>query len=81
MNPSTTTICLTRDEALVLFELVVRLTAGDASSLPLEHPSEKAALWALEGALEKSLVEPFKADYKNVVRVARENLSKKSGVT
>ena len=45
------------DEALVLFEFVVR--SDNAESLPVIDHAEQIVLWRLEAQLEKSLVEPF----------------------
>lgn len=66
---------MSRAEALVLFEWVHRhedetvtldaLVADDA---------ERQALWAISGALESLLVEPFRDDYATLVEAARESL-------
>ncbi len=51
---------LTSDEALVLDSLLARFDSrefsGPADALVIQHPAERAALWALQAALEKVLV-------------------------
>jgi hypothetical protein len=44
-------------------------------ALPSGLRREIAALWRLEGLLEKALVEPFDSRYGELVRDARERLS------
>jgi hypothetical protein len=69
-------ISLTRDEALVLFELLHRLEdAGDLPALLLEHQAEQIALSNLSCVLERLLVEPFQRDYKALLEAARARLS------
>jgi hypothetical protein len=60
---------LTDDQALVLFEWLARLDEGDA--FPIEDPAEEQVLWALHAQLEKALVQPFKANYHELVKQAR----------
>ena len=48
------------DEALVLFEMLADFHSQ--SSLAIQSPEERLALIRLHGALEKSLVEPFRRD-------------------
>jgi hypothetical protein len=69
-----TTITLDDDVALVLFELLAseRLESG------LEAP-ERNALWALEGHLEKTLVEPFAPNYRELLDRARKSLVERGG--
>jgi hypothetical protein len=81
METPMATISLDPDEALVLFELVSRLTAGDEPTIRFQHPSEEAALWALEGALEKILVEPLKPNYRELLQVAQQRLGARTGTT
>jgi hypothetical protein len=61
---------LVRDEALVLFEWLAR----HDRSLPIEHPAEQAVLWNIEASLERVLVEPLRADYKELLEAARKRL-------
>lgn len=69
-----TTITLDDDVALVLFELLAseRLEAG------LEAP-ERNALWALEGGLEKTLVQPFAPNYGELLEAARSSVVERFG--
>jgi hypothetical protein len=60
---------LTDDQALVFFEWIGRLDERDA--FPVEDPAEEHVLWCLHGQLEKALSEPFRADYRQLVKQAR----------
>ena len=67
---------LTPDDALVLFEWLHRLEDEDSlDSLPGLLAGEKVALWRLSGALERTLVEPFHAEYDRLVAEARDRLA------
>lgn len=69
-------LTLSPDEALVLFEWLHRLEDEDAlDQLPGLLRGERAALWALSGALERTLVEPFKPEYRLLVDEARDRLA------
>ena len=61
---------LSHDEALVLFEWLARVDG----SLPVVDSSEQDVLWRIEAQLEKKLVEPLAADYKDAVDAARSRL-------
>ncbi len=63
---------LTKDEALVLFELLSRFS--DEDDLAIHDQAEERALWNLQCALEKVLVEPFSPEYKSVLEAARDRL-------
>ncbi|MDX1489076.1 MAG: hypothetical protein R3268_12785 [Acidiferrobacterales bacterium] len=68
------TITLEQDEALVLLELL--------SSEKLEasvDTAERNALWALEGALDKQLAEPFSPNYSELLQKARQSLLERYG--
>ncbi len=67
-----TPIELSRDEALVLFDWLGR--HEDAHSIPGD-PAEQTALNSLLAALERTLVEPFQADYTEIVQAARTRLT------
>ncbi len=69
MSKPHVTLDLTHDQALVLFDWLVR--ESDADGLPIAHQAEQSVLWVLEGQLEKSLAEPLKANYTELVRAAR----------
>lgn len=60
---------LTRAEALVLFDWLVRADA--AENLPIEDSAEQQVLWRLEGQLEKTLLEPLAPNYREAVEAAR----------
>ena len=62
-------LLLTRAEALVLFEWLVRVDA--AENLPIEDAAEQQVLWRLEGQLEKTLPEPLAPNYREAVEAAR----------
>ena len=60
---------LNQDEALVFFEWLSRLDEKDA--FPCEDPAEQQVLWSLHGQLEKTMTEPFGANYRELVEQAR----------
>ncbi|MDY0781687.1 hypothetical protein [Tenacibaculum sp. IB213877] len=62
---------LSNDEAIVLFEFLGRFNEKDNSSR-FEDQSEQKILWDIECILEKELSEPFRADYQDIVKKARE---------
>jgi hypothetical protein len=64
-----TTIILSGDEALVLFDLVSRYV--DGSALEIVDPAEKRALWNLSALLERRLVTPFDPRYRERLEAAR----------
>jgi len=72
-KPNTITLDLTRDQALVFFDWLTRESESDGPSVG--HQAEQDVLWVLEGQLEKSLVEPLKADYTELVQRARARLT------
>jgi hypothetical protein len=61
-----------RDEALVLFELLAEFY--DQPALDVPTAAERLALVRLHGALEKTLVEPFKPEYQTLLGSARDRL-------
>lgn len=73
---------LTADEALVLGSLLSRLDCGESWSqtLVLSDPSERAAIWALQAALERELAEPFRQDYDQLLAAAQQRLREKAGL-
>lgn len=66
------TIELTRDVALVLFDLLYRFE--NTEKLEIQHPAEEQALWSLSGLLDRELVEPFRSDYAELLDQARARL-------
>ena len=69
----TTTIVLSRDEALVLDDLLH--TFSDQPVIQIVNPAQRRALHKLAGRLEKELVETFKPDYKERLEIAKKNLT------
>lgn len=61
---------LSSAEALVLFEWISRF--NEAENTSFDDPAEQRALWLIEGRLESSLVEPFAANYRELLARARE---------
>ena len=73
MESNEITIKLTKDEALVLFELLSRFSENDNKEIFLDAAEEKA-LWVIEEQLEKILVEPFKPNYQDIIQEARNRI-------
>jgi hypothetical protein len=73
-NHEDVTVSLTRDQALVLFELLHRWEDEHLVSPP-KHQAETVALWGLSASLEKELREPFNPRYDDLVSEARARLS------
>jgi len=71
------TITLDNDVALVLFDLLK--SERIESDLPGLEAPERNALWALEGSLEKTLVEPFSAEYVQLLEKAKVSLVERFG--
>lgn len=63
---------VTKDEALVLFELLSRFS--EEEKLSIQDQAEKRALWNLTGALEKALTEPFSSNWSELIEAARGRL-------
>ena len=63
------TLSLAPDEALVLFEFLSR--AEETGRLEALHPAEDTVLTRILGRLEKHLVTPFAADYRERLAGAR----------
>lgn len=68
-----TTIKLNKDEALVLFEFLSRINDKELKEI-FEDQAEQKVLWILEGQLEKQLVEPFKPEYNDIIKEARNKI-------
>ena len=73
IEESEVAITLTKTEALVLFELLLRFSETD--KLTIEHEAEKQVLWNVSCLLELSLVEPFSENYEELLQTARASLS------
>lgn len=62
-----------RDQAIVLFEWLVRTdVAGKPAAF--EDQAEQRALWDLGASLESALTEPLREDFHEVLEAARERL-------
>lgn len=66
-------LIVTKDEALVLFEFLARFNQTDHPDI-FEDQSEQKIFWILEGLLEKQLVEPFRPDYIDIIKEARNKI-------
>lgn len=60
------TIELSDAEALVLFEWL-----ASHDELPFDDGAEQTVLWSIEAQLEKTLIEPFRPEYRALVDAAR----------
>ncbi|MDL2343819.1 hypothetical protein QOL99_06615 [Deinococcus sp. MIMF12] len=65
-------LSLTPEEALVLFEWLVR--EDGAGGLTFAHSAEERVLWGLEAQLEKSLVDVLAPDYAGCLAEARQRV-------
>ncbi len=71
MTNNKVNIELTKEEAIVLFEYLGRFNENDNLE-KFEDQAEQRVLWDIECILEKELSEPFRADYQEIVKKARE---------
>lgn len=71
MDDKKINIELTKDEAIVFFEFLGRFNENDDLSR-FDDQAEQRVLWDIECILEKELSEPFRADYQDIVKKARE---------
>ena len=72
MKGEQVTLQLTNAEALVLFEWLARVDSSE--SLTFEDQADQAeqeVLWRVECMLERALVEPFEANYNELLDEAR----------
>jgi hypothetical protein len=72
MANETVALNLTKAEALILFELLADF--HEESSVPVKDQADRIALWNLCCLLEKSLVEIFSPNYKDLLLQARQEL-------
>ena len=77
MSDTKVNIELTREEAIVLFEFLARFNEQNSIAF-FEDQAEQRVLWDIESALEKSLHEPFRADYSEIVQKARDSVRDQS---
>jgi hypothetical protein len=73
MSDQNINIELTKEEAIVLFEFLGRFNEKDDLSR-FEDQSEQRVLWDIECILEKELSEPFRVDYQEIIKKARESV-------
>jgi hypothetical protein len=71
----TVTLIFSQDEALVLFELIHRISSQQ--SMFFEHPAEERILFDLEADLEKSISSILTSDYSSLLVKAREQVRDK----
>jgi hypothetical protein len=73
-------LCLSPDEAIVLFELLSRWIRDKPSATPggecFESSAECVVLHGILCDLEKQLVAPFKSDYGRLLGDARKRIAK-----
>ena len=67
---------LSKDEAIVLFEFLSRFNENNHDDI-FDDQAEQRVLWNIEGLLEKQLSEPFRPDYVDIVKRAREIVREK----
>ena len=65
---------LRKEEIIVLFEYLARVSENDLLEATFESQAEQMVLWNLQASIEKQLTEPFGKDYNNVVENARKAL-------
>ena len=65
-------IKITKDDALILFEMLSRFDEDE--TLSIEHQSETQMLWNISSTLEKQLTEPFEKNYRQILQAARDRL-------
>jgi hypothetical protein len=72
-NPGMLSIALTRDEALILLDMLADFR-GEAV-LPVRDLAERQVLWNLTCLLEKAVPEVMTTNYRELVELAKTNLS------
>jgi hypothetical protein len=70
-----TSLGLTGDEALVLFDFLSRYT--DTEQLLIEDQAEQQVLWDMCAMLERELVEPVGPNYDELLAAARNRVRHK----
>ena len=78
MDDELVTITISKSEALVLFDLLFEFR--DENALSIHHDAERVVLWMLEASLEKTLAEPFSAEYDDIMQEARNRVIEKWGM-
>jgi hypothetical protein len=72
-NQGSISITLARDEALVLLEMLADFR--DELVVTVRDQAERRALWNLTCLLEKALPEALSPKYRELVEIAKKNLS------
>ncbi len=67
-------LSLKKDEALILFDVLADFQ--DQTQISIRGEAERVALHRLTCLLEKALIEPFRADYTDILAGARQRLVK-----
>jgi hypothetical protein len=70
---SNVNLALSKNEALVLFELLSRFS--EEEKLEIQYKSEEQVLWNVQANLEKLLSEPFSKEYSTLLDIARKKLT------
>lgn len=65
------TLTLSSDEALVLFEWLATADPRAGMGPQFDDPAEQRVLWNLHAQLERTLIEPFRSDYTQLLAAAR----------
>lgn len=76
MNEENINIELTKDEAIVLFEFLTRFNNQNNPDI-FDDQAEQRVLWNFESLLEKKLTAPFRPDYLDIVKKARDKVRDK----
>ena len=79
MSGSVITIELNRDAALVLFELLAEFNVSPRLELP--ELADGISLLRLHGALESTLTEPFRPEYRDLLEAAKRRLVEHYGTS
>jgi len=59
-----------------LFDFLSRFNESEHPDI-FEDQTEQKVLWIIEAQLEKQLVEPFKSDYKEIIKKVRNKIHDK----
>jgi len=77
MNQNKIAIELSKDEALVFFEFLGRISKKQFKRL-FEDQADQRVLWNIEANLEKQLSEPFQSDYLKIITKAIQSVRDKN---
>ena len=76
MSKNEVRISLTKQEAIILFELLSRYSDSDKDNeLQVLDNAERNSLWRLHGYFEKELSEPFLPNYLDILKAAKASLT------